>query len=266
MAKRRKGTALITGASAGIGAALAPLFAAGGFDLVLVARREAPMKALAAELKRQHGTRSVVLPKDLLRRAAAAEIARSLANERIDVLVNNAGFYEIGGFDAMKPERVQQMIQLNVTTATELTRLFLPPMIERGAGRILNIASVAAFQAVPYLSLYAATKAFVLSLTEGLAEELKGTGVTVTAVCPGVTETEGVRSARKKSALAAAVPELFVYDEGEVAKEAFRACMAGEVVCVPGAMVRLMASVNRYPRSILRIVNGLVARQLARKQ
>lgn len=265
MARERKGTALITGASAGIGAALAPLFAAHGFDLVLVARREAPMKALASKLKRAHGTRTIVLVKDLLRPTAAREIARSLAGERIDVLVNNAGFYEIGAFDAMKPERVRQMIQLNVATVAELTHLLLPPMIERREGRILNVASVAAFQAVPYLSLYAATKGFVLSLTEGLAEELKGTGVTVTAACPGVTETEGVRSARKKSALAAAVPELFVYDEGEVAREAFRACMAGEVVCVPGAMVRLMASVNRYPRSILRIVSGLVARQLARK-
>ena len=265
MARERKGTALITGASAGIGAALAPLFAAHGFDLVLVARREAPMKALASKLKRAHGTRTIVLVKDLLRPTAAREIARSLAGERIDVLVNNAGFYEIGAFDAMKPERVRQMIQLNVATVAELTHLLLPPMIERREGRILNVASVAAFQAVPYLSLYAATKGFVLSLTEGLAEELKGTGVTVTAVCPGITETEGVRSARRKSDLAATVPDLFVYDEAEVAQEAFRACMAGEVVRVPGTMVRLMTSLNQYPRSIMRIVNGLVVRRFARK-
>ena len=265
MKGKQRGTVLLTGASAGIGAALAPLFAGAGFDLVLVARREAPMKALAARLKREHGTRATVLVQDLLRPTASKEIAHALAGQRIDVLVNNAGFYDIGRFDKMTPGRVQEMIQLNVAAVAGLTHLFLPPMIERKRGRILNVASIAAFQAVPYLSLYAASKAFVLSLTEGLAEELKGTGVTVTAVCPGVTETEGVRSARKKSALAAAVPELFVYDEGEVAREAFRACMAGEVVCVPGAMVRLMASVNRYPRSILRIVSGLVARQLASK-
>ncbi|MCU0898225.1 MAG: SDR family oxidoreductase [Burkholderiales bacterium] len=265
MAKPRKGTALITGASAGIGAALAPLFAAEGFDLVLVARREAPMQALAATLKRRHGTRSIVLAKDLLKPAAAREIAKTLANERIDVLVNNAGFYEMGAFAEMKPERVRQMIQLNVASLAELTHLFLPQMITRGAGRILNVASIAAFQAVPYLSLYAGTKAFVLSLTEGLAEELKGTGVSVTAVCPGITETEGVRSARKQSDLAASVPDLFVYDEGEVARDAFRACMAGEVVRVPGAMVKMMTSLNQYPRTIMRIVNGLVVRRLARK-
>jgi short-subunit dehydrogenase len=265
MAKKHKATALITGASAGIGAALAPLFAAHGFDLILVARREAPMKALAARLKREHGTRTIVIAKDLLEPAAPREIARALANERVDVLVNNAGFYDLGAFTAMKPERVRQMIQLNVAALAELTHLFLPPMVERSAGRILNVASIAAFQAVPYLSLYAGTKAFVLSLTEGLAEELKGTGVTVTAVCPGITETEGVRNARTNSDLAAVVPKLFVYDEAEVAREAFRACMAGEVVRVPGTAVKLMTGLNQYPRSFMRIVNGLVVRRFARK-
>jgi hypothetical protein len=265
MAKKAKGTVLITGASAGIGAALAPLFAAEGFDLALVARREAPMKALAAKLKREYGTKSVVLARDLLDPASPRAIAKALANERVAVLVNNAGFYELGAFADMKPERVRQMIQLNVASLAELTHAFLPSMIERGAGRILNVASIAAFQAVPYLSLYAGTKAFVLSLTEGLAEELKGTGVTVTAVCPGITETEGVRSARKKSDLAASVPDLFVYDERAVAHEAFRACMGGEVVRVPGAMVKVMTSLNQYPRTIMRIVNGLVVRRFARK-
>ncbi|MCX7891963.1 MAG: SDR family NAD(P)-dependent oxidoreductase [Burkholderiales bacterium] len=265
MAKRTKGMALVTGASAGIGAALAPLFAAEGFDLALVARREAPMKALAAKLRREHGTRSIVLPADLAAPAAARSLARVLARERVAVLVNNAGFYEVGEFTAMAPERVRQMVELNVAALAELTHAFLPPMVERGAGRILNVASIAAFQAVPFLSLYAATKAFVLSLTEGLAEELKGSGVTVTAVCPGITETEGVRSARKKSPLAARVPDVFVYDEARVARDAFRACMAGDVVCVPGAMNQLMASVNRYPRSLVRMVNGLVMRQLGER-
>jgi short-subunit dehydrogenase len=254
--------ALITGASAGIGAALAPLFAAAGYDLVLVARRKRPLRLLASQLQGAHGARSTVIAKDLGRPSAARELFQAVSDVHIEVLVNNAGCYEVGRFDALPPERLPAMIQLNCTTVASLTRLFLPSMVKRNAGRILNVASVAAFQTVPYLSLYAATKAFVLSLSEGLVEELRDTNVTVTALCPGITATEGVRRARRESDIVGAVPELAVSDEDEVVRAGFRACMAGDPLCVPGVVNAFGTSVNRVPRTVARMISGAVLRRV----
>jgi hypothetical protein len=254
-------TALITGASAGIGAALAGQFAAHGHDLVLVARRRDLLDALADTLQRRHGVRADVIARDLLEPEAARRLFEETSARRIDVLVNNAGVYEVVPFERMPRDRLQRMVRLNVSSLAELVHHFLPPMLERGRGRILNVASVAGFQAVPLLSLYAATKAFVVSLTEGLAEELKGTGVTVTALCPGVTETEGVRSARDRSDVVARVPRWAVSSEDDVAREGFEACMAGEVVRVPGLVNQAMTMANRYPRSVSRFFGGFVARR-----
>jgi hypothetical protein len=255
--------ALITGASAGLGAAFAPLFAAEGYDLVLVARRKAALAALARRMRRDHGIRATPLAMDLARPDAPRRVHDAVRSMRIEVLVNNAGVYEVGPFAAIAPERLDAMILLNCVALTGLTRLFLPKMQERGAGRILNVASVASFQAVPQLATYAATKAFVLSLSEALVEELRGTGVTVTALCPGITATEGVARARRTSSVVGAVPDLAVSDEAEVALHGFRACMAGEPVCVPGALNKVATSVNFVPRTVARWVGGAVIRRLA---
>ena len=184
-------TVLVTGASSGIGEALAHCFARAGHRLVLVARREARLRALAKALRDEHGARVDVMPADLAQPGAAAVLAASLRRRRrsIDVLVNNAGVLEQGAFIGMGAQRCQQLIDLNVAGLTAMLAAFVPAMVGRGHGRVLNVASVSAFTPVPGLATYAASKAYVLSLTESLAEELRGTGVTVTALCPGITAT-----------------------------------------------------------------------------
>jgi short-subunit dehydrogenase len=167
-------TALITGASSGIGEALARCFAADGHALVLVARSAGKLKALAAELEAAHGVKVIVQPADLAAPDAPKALAAALKRKRVvvDMLVNNAGVLEQGAFTGMRPERHQELIALNVAGLTAMLAHFLPSMQQRGFGRVLNVASIAAFQPVPTLATYAATKAYVLSLTESLAEEL----------------------------------------------------------------------------------------------
>ena len=184
-------TALVTGASSGIGEALAHCFARDGHHLVLVARSADKLQALADALHAAHRTRVDVLPADLAQPGAAADLAAALQRRRrsIDVLVNNAGVLEQGAFTAIAAERHQEIIALNVAGLTAMLSAFLPGMVRRGRGRVLNVASIAAFQPVPTLASYAATKAYVLSLTEALAEELRGSGVSIGALCPGFTAT-----------------------------------------------------------------------------
>src|SRR6266850_2772089 len=184
-------TALITGASSGIGEALARRFAHAGYHLVLVARSAGKLKTLAATLSAAHGIKTWVAATDLSQPDAAKKLAATMKRARrpIDVLVNNAGVLEHGAFVDMPAGRHQQLIDLNVAGLTAMLAHFVPPMVARGQGRVLNVASIAAFQPVPSLATYAATKAYVLSLTESLSEELKGTGVSVTALCPGITAT-----------------------------------------------------------------------------
>ena len=180
-------TALITGASLGIGEALARCFAADGHALVLVAGSVAKLEALAKELAATHGVKVVVLP----------DAAKRLA---VDVLVNNAGVLAQGAFAEMAAQRHQDMIALNVAGPTAMLAHFVPTMRRRGFGRVPNVASIAAFQPVPTLATYAATKAYVLSLTESLRQQLKGSGVTVTALCPGITATSMPRRRTGNSA------------------------------------------------------------------
>jgi short-subunit dehydrogenase len=195
------GTALITGASSGIGEALARCFAAGGHDLVLVARSADTLKALAASLADAHGVKAWAVRADLSEADAVPRLAAAMkrAKRPIDVLVNNAGVLEYGPFTGMTPETHRRMIELNVGALTQMLAHFVPPMLERGHGRVLNVASIAAFQPIPALATYAATKAFVLSMTESLAEELRGSGVTATALCPGVTATNRLVGAMSRS-------------------------------------------------------------------
>lgn len=192
-----KGTALITGASSGIGYELARLFARKGHGLVLVARNQETLRELAEKLEREHGIRAIVVSKDLSLPSTPEEIFRELAEKSIsvDILVNNAGFGTRGMFSNADTDSQLKMIQVNTTALTHLTRLFLERMSRPRKGRILNVASTAAFQPGPLMAVYYATKAYVLSFSEALASELHGSGVTVTALCPGPTRTEFERRA-----------------------------------------------------------------------
>ena len=258
-------TALITGASSGIGESLAHCFAASGHGLVLVARRKDKLAALAKTLKAAHGVKVTVLPADLALAGAAQALAAALQRKRmaVDVLVNNAGVLEQGAFVAMPARRHQQLIDLNVSGLTAMLASFVPPMVERGFGRVLNVASIAAFQPVPTLATYAATKAYVLSLTESLAEELKGSGVTVTALCPGITATNMLSTAQASSAPLGKLPAFLIGDVAAVAQQGYAACMSGDVIQVPGVvnLATLLAS-RATPKWLLRRVSGALVRKL----
>jgi short-subunit dehydrogenase len=162
----------------------------------------------------------------------------------------------------MKPAVHQQLIDLNITGLTALLAHLLPPMVARGRGRVLNVASIAAFQPVPTLATYAATKAYVLSLTESLAEELKGSGVTVTALCPGITATNMLRSAADANARIGQLPGFLVGDVADVARQGFAACMKGDVICVPGVVNRAAMIASRgTPKWLVRRLGGLMGRR-----
>ena len=256
-------TALITGASSGIGEALARCFARDGYRLVLVARNENRLRALADALHAEHRTRVDVLPADLARRGAAPTLASDLRRKRrrIDVLVNNAGVLEHGAFSAIDAERHQQQIDLNVSALTGMLAAFVPAMVARGHGRILNVASIAAFQPVPGLATYAATKAYVLSLTESLAEELRGSGVSVTALCPGITATAMLGNATARNGKLAELPRFLIGDVEAVAGAGYRACLDGQVIVVPGAVNQAAAMVAGVtPKWLLRRAAGALGR------
>jgi len=181
--------ALITGATVGIGYELAKLFAAEHFNLVLVARDEARLKNVAAELRNAHNIEAIVLSKDLSNGAAPREIFDALSAVPISVLVNNAGFGSQGAFAEEKLELSLNMMHVNMDALVQLTQLFLQPMLKRRSGRILNVGSTAGFQPGPFTDIYYATKAFVFSFSVGLAEELAGTGIIVMILCLGFTKT-----------------------------------------------------------------------------
>lgn len=257
-------TALITGASSGIGESLAACFARGGFDLVLVARSADKLEALAANLAREHRANVIVEPADLAQPDSAKRLAAALKRRKrtIDVLVNNAGVLEHGAFAAMTGKRHQELIDLNVSGLTAMLAHFLPPMLARGHGRILNVASVAAFQPVPALATYAATKAYVLSLTESLSEELKGTGVTITALCPGITATNMLAGAAAKSAKLGKLPAFMIGDVDDVAAQGYAACIRGEVIRVPGvANAAGMLASRAAPKWLVRRIGGVLGRK-----
>lgn len=265
VAKKERKTVLVTGASAGIGAALAGVFAQKGHNLVLVARRKEKLDELAALLNEVYGAEVEVIAKDLLRPTAPKQIFEALSKKgkTIDILVNNAGVARMGKFQDTDPAEVSRMVQLNVVALTALTRLFLDGMIERGYGRILNVASIAAFQPIPKLAVYAATKAFVLSLTEAMSEELKGTGVRVTALCPGLTNTEMVDEVKPEEGILANIPSFLLMEPEQVAEEGYRVCMSGRAVHIPG--LANQAGINwlrLQPRWFVRSLSGFFARAM----
>lgn len=260
-------TVLITGASSGIGEALAKHFAEGGYDLILVARSEDKLAALADALVEQFKVSIAIEPADLARRGAAKKLFSVLSEQstEVDILVNCAGVLEHGPFIELAAKSSQDMIDLNISGLTSLLGYFLPPMVRRGRGRIMNVASIAAFQPIPTLAVYAATKAFVLSLSESLVSELEGSGVTVTALCPGVTATNMLAKAEQQSE-GLSVPGFLVGDVDEVAAQGYRACLKGDAICVPGA-VNVAATVTgrATPKWLLRRISGLMARYTMNK-
>ena len=245
-------TALITGASSGIGEELARLFAQDRSNLVLVARSGEKLERLAAELRVKHGIEVEVLAGDLADGATPQAIFDELAAKGIavDVLVNNAGFGARGSINDLPLPKQIDMIQVNVTSLTHLTRLFLPAMVQRNHGGILNVGSTAGFQPGPYMAVYYATKAYVLSFTEALAEELAGTAIKVTCLAPGATATGFKAAANLENSL---LFKLGAMDAKAVAALGYGGFRRGKVIVIPGLKNKLGAfAVRLVPRSIVR--------------
>ncbi|MGH2967981.1 MAG: SDR family NAD(P)-dependent oxidoreductase, partial [Solirubrobacteraceae bacterium] len=246
-------TCLVTGASSGIGAELARVLAGRGLGLTLVARREERLRELADEIAERSGVRAEVVAADVSaargrKRLIAALEERGLA---VEVLINNAGFGSGGPFTTLDAAREASMVRTNVEAVVALTGHYLPQMAERGRGAVLNVASLIAFQPVPFQATYGASKAFVLSFTDALHEEMRGTGVTVTAVCPGPVRTEfgaqgGFGGADER------IPDPLWLSAGKVARDAVAALERGDRVSVPGPGNQLAALWGRHlPRSVL---------------
>ena len=249
-------TVLITGASSGIGWELAKCFAADGSRLILTARNTQALQSLADELHRTHNVEVTVLTADLSLPESPERIFKELQGRGIavDVLVNNAGFGAWGRFAGLPLQRQLEMLQVNVTALVELTGLFLPGMVQRRRGGILNVASVAGFVPGPGMAVYYASKACVLSFTEALAWELAGTNVTATALCPGPTATNFGKVANADPARI--VRQVRMSAEA-VAHYGFRSFRRGKMVAVPGLQNRLLILLIRFaPRSVVRKMAG----------
>lgn len=262
----RTSTALITGASSGIGESLARQLAAHGAHLILVARTEDRLHALAAELGARYRVQVHVLPADLNRPGAAAELhaavqARGL---NVDILVNNAGLGGYGEFSTQPSDEIDRMIAVNISALTGLTRAFLPDILARGRGRVLNVASTAAFQPGPLMAVYYATKAYVLSFSEAVAEEVAGSGVSVTALCPGPVQT-GFQAVSRlgESDLLSGPARLVILSADEVARQGVRGLLVGQRVVVAGRLNRVQTLLPRLlPRAV---VTRLIGRVQARR-
>ena len=254
---RMKEWALITGASEGIGRELAKQFAANHFNLVLTARSQSRLEQLATELHARHGIETKLVAGDLSDRETPDHIFWECRELPISVLVNNAGFGYQGSFTEEELRQAAEMVEVNVSALVRLTHLFLTPMLARRTGRILNVASTAAFQPGPFMAIYYATKAFVFSFSVALAEELRGSGVSVTAVCPGFTESEFHRRAHMRLG----PRSLGMMSAESVARAGYQGCMRGKALVVPGAVNKLTSFISRrmparFTARIVRRING----------
>jgi len=252
-------TTLITGASSGIGAAFARKFAALGRNVFLVARSEDKLITLCNELGRVSGVRAQYFVLDLTEPDAPARLFEETQKREleIDMLINNAGFGSMGYFDKLDPEREVEMIDLNVRALVDLTHRFLIPMRKRNQGTIINVASTAGFQSVPFMTTYAATKAFVLSFSEALSEENRPFGVHVMALCPGVTETNFFEAAQMGRP-----PMRGVQTAEEVVDTALRGLRRRKGVIVSGWLNRVMVVAERFvPRAVVLRITGKALRQ-----
>lgn len=267
MTRSHRRTVLVTGASAGIGAALARVYAANGWDVILTARRRAPLEALAEELAGQ-GATTAVLPEDLAGPLAPRRLFDEIAGRglRIDGLVNNAGFSRTSGFLQTDPEDQAAMIRVMLTAPVELARLFAPAMVERGFGRILNVASLAGeMPATAGDTLYGPIKSFLIKASQGLHLELRGTGVHVTALCPGYTLTEFHDVNGTRAEVADAYPRWMWQTAARVAEVGYRACEADRPKVTPGAMNNALAALGKHlPDRVALAMVGGHARRLKR--
>jgi uncharacterized protein len=253
--------ALITGASSGIGRELTKLFAEYGFDLVLVARNEAALNEIASQLTARQPVSVTVVAKDLSLPQAPEEIYDTLkqASIAVDVLVNNAGTQVYGALQDTDTSEQLRLIQVNLVALTHLTMLFGREMVDRGRGRILNVASTGAFSPTPLNAIYCATKAYVLSFSEAIARDLEGTGVTVTCLCPGATET---RFAKRAGIENVRLFQAFVMNAREVARAGYRGLMSSKTTVVPGVYNQILVSLVRFTprRLVTRIGKYLMSR------
>ncbi|MCU1497150.1 MAG: ydfG 2 [Acidimicrobiales bacterium] len=255
-------TALVTGASSGIGVELARLLAARGHGVTLVARREDRLRALADELAASAGVRTEVIAADLTDAGSREGVVRQL-DERaleVDILVNNAGFSTMGPVQGSDPDREVAMVRTDVEAVVHLCSLVIPGMVDRGRGAVLNVASTAAFQPIPGQAGYAASKAFVLSYSRAIGQELRGTGVTVTTLCPGPVETGFAEAAGIGDDQAGeALPKIMWVSAPDVARAAVDALDKGRPVVIPGGANRALAQLSHHtPR---RLLLPLLARQ-----
>ena len=259
---QRTPTALITGASGGIGYEVAKLFAADHHNVVLVARSVGKLTQFADELQRQYGISAKPIALDLTAAPAPQFLFDQLQREgtAVDVLVNNAGYGRMGRFSDLPLGDDLGQIQLNVTALTHLTKLFLAPMLERRAGKILNVASTAGFQPGPLMAVYYATKAYVISFSEALANELQGSGVTVTCLCPGATDTGFQSRAGTENTML--FRKLRPMNAETVARDGYRGLMAGNTLVISGFRNWLLAEATRFgPRKLVTAISRKVMDQ-----
>jgi short-subunit dehydrogenase len=252
--------ALITGASGGIGYELAKLLARDHHNLVLVARSGDKLAQIASELQNQFGVTVKTVPLDLAAPAATKFLSDQLQREgvTVDILVNNAGFGAFGEFAQMREEEILGQIHLNVTALTYLTRLFLPPMLQRHQGKVMNVASTAGFVPGPLMAVYYATKAYVISFSEALANELRGSGVTVTCFCPGATHTGFAKRAGTENSRL--FKQLGAMDVETVARDGYRAVMGGHTLAISGVHNWVVAESVRFaPRKMVTAVSRWIA-------
>ncbi|MDB5044927.1 MAG: short-chain dehydrogenase [Deinococcus sp.] len=262
-----RATALITGASGGIGEAIARQLAAHGAHLILVARSEGKLQALAQQLSAAHGIQAAVIALDLTRPDAGEVLEREVAARQltVDILVNNAGFGGFSEFWTQDASEINRMVAVNIAALTDLTRRFLPGMVAQGRGRVLNVASTAAFMPGPLMAVYYASKAYVLSFSEAVNEELRGTGVSVTALCPGPVET-GFQDAASlnESKLLSGSTRMAMLSADEVARQGVNAMLRGQAVLVAGGVNKVQSLMPRFlPRAA---VARLIAQVQARKE
>jgi short-subunit dehydrogenase len=248
----KNNVALITGASSGLGAVFARQLAAQGYDLVLVARREERLAALAAELEQHYPISAELLVADLARPADVARVESRIAEiEGLDVLVNNAGFGTTGRFAEVDPAKTMDMIQVHVTTSVRLCRAALPGMLARRQGALINVASVAAFTPVPGNATYAATKGYLVTFSKALHAEVAETGVKVQALCPGFTYTEFHDRPELGSFKRSQIPAFMWMSAEDVVATSLKALERNQTICIPGFKYRLMAAVAQSPLASL---------------
>jgi short-subunit dehydrogenase len=256
-------TALITGASGGIGYELAKLFAQDRYNLVLAARSSDKLTQVAAELQNQFGVVVKTVALDLAAATAAKFLFNQLQHEgvAVDVLVNNAGFGVFGEFATVAEDEILGQIHLNIAALTHLTRLFLPAMLARHKGKIMNVASTAAFQPGPLMAVYFATKAYVLSFSEALANEVAGSGVVVSCFCPGATDTNFQKRANMENSRL--FKKIGAMSAERVARDGYRGLMAGRTLVISGAQNWLVAESVRFaPRKLVTALSRWVAEKV----